>query len=332
MKKAFFLLFIILGLSVKAQNLVPNAGFEIKDTCPNSGDQIQYALGWSKYSTAITTPDYYNACSSPSTVGVPQSYFLFQPDVRGCGAYAGLGIWANTGSNDREQIGIQLSSPLVIGQKYFISFTTVMGGTNDGVNYYECASNNACLRLSTVANNSTTPAPIDNFAHLRSVSIINDTANWTRISGSIIADSSYDYLMLGNFYDDVSTDTLTMNCTNCLNIYSYYLFDNVCVSTDSLFCNGGIDALPCSVSVSELTNDNLFSVYPNPANSFCTIRSTVLEPFNVNIYNSLGQKTYCKNKISSNDLELDFTNYNKGIYYIHITTPDSQSTYTLLKQ
>lgn len=334
MKK--LLLFTVLFFSAVCgyaqTNLVPNFSFEQYSTCPNSGDQIQYATGWSKYSTTITTPDYYNACSTPSTTGVPKSSLLYQPDSRNCGAYIGLGIWSYTGNNDREQVGIQLNQPLVVGQKYFLSFLTVMGGTSDGFNYFESPSNNICMRLSTIEYNPSNPAPIDNFAHLRSVSIVNDTANWVRITGSIVADSAYSYLMLGNFYDDANTDTTTLNCANCLNSYSYYLIDNICISTDSLLCNGGIDLLPCTVSVPEFSMNNSFTLFPNPTSNFFTINSSFWIPFNVNIYNSLGQLIYSKNNITSNNLELDASNFSNGLHYITITTLNNQYNYKLLKQ
>lgn len=315
-----------------AQNLVPNFSFEQYSSCPNSGDQIQYATGWSKVSEINTTPDYYNACSTPSTTGVPKSSLLYQPDIRNCGAYIGLGIWSYTGNNDREQVGIQLNQPLVIGQKYFLSFITVMGGTSDGFNYFESPSNNIGMRLSTVAYNPSNPAPIDNFAHLRSVSIINDTANWVRITGTIIADSAYSYLMLGNFFDDTNTDTTTLNCTNCVNSYSYYLIDNICVSTDSLLCNNGVDLLPCTVSLPELSMSNSFTLSPNPTSNYFAIKSSFLVPFNVNIYSSLGQLVYSKNNITSNNLELDVSNFINGLHYITITTRNNQYNYKLLKQ
>lgn len=55
-------------------NLVPNFSFEIYDTCPNTQVKIQYAMGWSKYSFGISTPDYYNACSPDTVLGVPNNF------------------------------------------------------------------------------------------------------------------------------------------------------------------------------------------------------------------------------------------------------------------
>jgi hypothetical protein len=312
-----------------AQNLVPNFGFEQYSTCPSTEDQVQFCDGWSKYSASSTTPDYYNDCSSSSTMGVPQNASFYQPDNRNCGAYMALYTWTNPIMNYREHIGVQLSQPLVIGQKYFLSFYTVLTTQDD----FSTPSNNIGMRLSTIPFNSTNPTPVDNFAHLRSVSIVTDTANWVRISGSIVADSAYNYLILGNFYDDANTDTLTQTCGTCQNVASYYLVDDVCVSTDSTLCNGGVDLLPCNVSVEEYGFENQINIYPNPANDLINItKEHEVKDINISIYNSLGQTLYTEKKINSNNKQIDIGSYNNGLLFIKIESDNNQFTYKLLKQ
>ena len=307
-------------------NLVPNFGFEQYSSCPTNADETSVLMDWSKYSNVFSTPDYYNACASPSTVGVPQSSSFYQLDHRNCGGYIGLVTWS-VANNDREYLGTQLNQPLIVGQKYYISFYTVMGGSFFAGDYMESPSNNIGMRFSTLPYNSTNPAPIDNFSHLHSVSIISDTANWVRISGSIVADSAYQYLILGNFFDDANTDTTTLNCGNCINNYSYYLIDDVCVSTDSLLCNGGIDVLPCTVSIEENNFNSSFSLFPNPANNHINIQSNFNTPFDVEVYNSIGQLLYKKQNISSNNLQIDISSYNSGLLFIKIESNNQSIIY-----
>ena len=308
---------------------MPNFGFEQYSSCPTTGDQVEFCTGWGKYSASSTTPDYYNACAPSNEMNVPNSFFVYQLDHRNCSAYMGLATWSQTITNEREQIGIQLAQPLVIGQKYYLSFYTVMGGFNDNS---DCPSNNIGLRLSTLPYSASSPAPIDNFSHLRSVSIISDTANWVRISGSIVADSAYSYLILGNFYDDANTDTITLNCGICINNYSYYLIDDVCVSTDSLLCNGGIDILPCTVSIEENSFENQISIYPNPANDFINItNATQLSPLTISIYNTIGQILYTQQNSNSNNLQIDISNYNSGLLFIKIESFNQSIIYKLFK-
>ena len=119
-------LFALVDIS---QNLVPNFGFEVYDTCPSVQDQAEYSTGWFKVSETITTPDYFNACSPSNVFGVPQSGVLYQPDLRNCGAYMGLITYSLPNFPEyREQVSIQLSQPLVIGQKIIYHFKPLWEG------------------------------------------------------------------------------------------------------------------------------------------------------------------------------------------------------------
>src|SRR6185503_9492391 len=93
-----------------------------------------------------------------------------------------------------------------------------------------------------------------NFSHIHCDSIIKDQINWIRVSGSFIADSTYKYLIIGNFYDDAHTDTF--DCPD----YALYYVDMICVSTDSLKCSG------VSQGITPTQNMNSVYIYPNPAN------------------------------------------------------------------
>lgn len=324
MKNRIYVLFIILlaqGVKYnycKAQNLVPNFSFELYDTCPNTYNQIQYSTGWSKYSIASSTPDYYNACASYSSgVSVPKGGFGNQIPQRGCNAYAGIITWGAAG-NDREHIGIQLSSPLIIGQKYFLSFYTVMTESYAGGNYFGMPSNNIGLRLSTLPYSSSNPAPIDNFAHLNSSTVISDSVNWTRISGSIVADSAYEYVILGNFFDDGNTTTVPYICGSCLNVQSYYLYDDICVSTDSILANGGIDVLSCSVSVTEISSENAVNIFPNPANDFVKVSFKNNYNREFLLINMFGEILYSEKISDKNSATFNLSSYPSGVYILKI--------------
>lgn len=325
MQKRIFIFsfFLFANFSFAQVNLVPNFSFEQYSTCPNAADQIQYANGWGKYSgnsPFVTTPDYYNACSADSLMGVPKSFSCSQQDHRNCGAYVGLGTYCTCAADYREHIGILLSSPLVIGQKYFLSFYTVLGEYWLGTNLSGMPSNNIGLRLSTLPYSPSNPVPIDNFSHLRSSTIITDSVNWQRISGSIIADSAYQYLIVGNFYDDANTDTIQYSCGVCFNYGSFYLVDDICVSTDSLLANGGIDALPCTTSINEQTIGEEISIFPNTTAS--TIECVFPQSMNANVelYDVYGNKLRSISIQNSSSFELDLTNLSSGCYFLIITS------------
>src|SRR5690606_13972727 len=69
------------------------------------------------------------------------------------------------------------------------------------------------------------------YAHVHSNVILSDTANWTLISGSFTADSAYHYLVIGNFFEDLLTDTLNMDSGPAAG--AYYYVDSVSVSPES---------------------------------------------------------------------------------------------------
>jgi len=217
-------------------NLVPNSGFEDYLICPDNEDQVHNCISWYKASAIETTPDYYNSCS-PDYYSVPSHpFYKVDHSTCGAGAYMGIATYASNTINYREHIGVKLIQPLVVGTKYYISFHTTTTRLTDGISVYFIPSNSIGIRFSSTLYNVSNPAPIDNFAHLRSVSKITDTLYWVNVSGSFVADSAYDFLTIGNFFDDSNTKTESMDCSGCI-YFCYYFFDDICVSTDSMFCN-----------------------------------------------------------------------------------------------
>lgn len=311
--------FYLISLLSFSQNLVPNWSFETYTVCPTAGDQIHYASGWEKFSISVSTPDYYNACAPAGNYGVPDNIISYQMDRRGCNAYAGI-VTKGGSANDREYIGIQLNQPLIIGQKYFISFYTVMGGEKPfNGDYYGMPSNNIGIRLSTVAYNVTDPCPIDNWNHINYPAVLNDSINWKLVSGNIIADSAYHYLIVGNFFNDQSTTTYPYPCSNCFNEYSYYLIDDVCISTDSLSCNGGFDTLPCITATDEVSFVEKINVFPNPTFDIITVSFKHKENLNIVLYDIFGKTVHHQtvNHESQGSIELALPHI--GCYWMRIT-------------
>ncbi len=280
MKKISIIIMLLIAFDIKfseAQNLVPNPSFEDTIHCPTfPTPNIQQAAYWWPYRG---TPDYFNSCANNQPFfGVPGGNIAGYQDAFIGNAYAGLATWIfGIGPPSREYMGAQLIQSLTIGTKYFVS-CYISNADSAGAN---SSSNKFGFRFSTVSYSYFgTQAPINNFSHIHSNSVITDKINWTRISGSFIADSAYQYLALGNFYDNSQTlvDTLPpFNATT-----SYYYIDAVCVTTDSLY-----DVT--WTSVGEINQNSSEVVFPNPADGEFVIDNN-LSAKNFLMYNLLGQK------------------------------------------
>ena len=84
-----FLVFIGLGLILKAQNLVPNYSFDTLSMCPDyyGGVAPLFAPPWD--GPTFGTPDIFNACATFPDVGVPINFFGTQIPLTGEG-YGGF--------------------------------------------------------------------------------------------------------------------------------------------------------------------------------------------------------------------------------------------------
>lgn len=294
MRKILLSVLIFTCCLCKAQNLVPNPSFENYTSCPKLIGAIDSVIGWSAYRES---PDYFNACANiPNPgLGVPVNARGHQDALDG-NAYIGISCFHFTVSNIREYAGVQLMQPLNAGQRYYITFYASLADTL-GQN---CPSNKVGLKFSTQPFTYSNPAPINNFAHVFSQSIISDKTNWTPVSGSFIADSAYQYLIIGNFFDDTNTDT-----ANCF-VYSYYYVDNICVSTDSLDC-------PVITSVQEYNQSNSCDIFLNSENELSiTSMNNIIQ--HVEMYNVMGQIILTDNNAVLENKRISLRGFSKGVY------------------
>ena len=116
------LLFLLTNNLFAQVNLVPNGDFENYSALPTYQSQSNRALGWNNvngnYSGSTGSPDYFNTLSFSGTAlgaitpfsGYGQmGFILFEDDTN---TYM---IW-------REYISAQLSTPMIYGSRYSVSF------------------------------------------------------------------------------------------------------------------------------------------------------------------------------------------------------------------
>ncbi len=271
-----FLLFFY-SLEGNAQvNLVPNPSFEVYDSCPNSLNQVNRAIGW----ISSLTPDYFNSCALSNLCSVPNNLFGNHFAASG-NAYAGFYANIYFPQNYREHAGIHLISDLQIGSKYYISIKVSLSPAGNATEY--CGINKLGVLFSSVQYDDFNPAPVNNFAHVYTNTIITDTLNWVSIRGSFVADSAYSFLSIGNFFKDALTDSIQIAGSQC---NAYYFLDDICVSTDSSYTYN-------YTYTGIVENNKLIdiSIHPNPAMNYIDIDFTSLdEPYNITIYDVLGRE------------------------------------------
>jgi len=268
---------------------------------------IYRATGWNSWNSS---PDLANICCNvPDGLGCGYQY----PATGGSYAILNLGPLLLNGG---EAIGIELSQPLIIGQKYYVNFKANLCNNpscNCGLDKLGALFTTYSRAIDSSVIISTCPfSPFDsmfvkNFAHVYSNQIIIDTLNWTTISGSFIADSTYQYVTIGLFFDNshITLQKVDPGNPNCGAVYT---IDDVYVGVDSL------------TSINEGNRyDGPFKIFPNPAkdniNISCEISSK--EEIRIELYNIIGKQLLSQDIIKQT-ASIDISMFPDGLYFLNI--------------
>lgn len=185
------------------------------------------------------TPDHFNsAITTPNSNGIPLNFQGAQAAHSG-NNYLGIYCYYNQTTNYREYVQTQLTSPLVAGVSYQISFWVSLGNYSS----YAIGSIGASLSqtqpIQTATNNVFTQFP----PQVTCTAVVTNTQGWTLVTGSFTPSSSgYQWLTLGCF----ETDATLFATNNIVNVPSsgnpapyypgygsYYFIDDVTVRPDS---------------------------------------------------------------------------------------------------
>ena len=231
-------------------NLVPNYSLDTFSACPNNSSQISYASPWGDANGGST--DYFNSCSS--VLPVPFFNYNYSHNSHSGSGMAGAWMYQVNG-NYREYLQVQLIDTLEAGVSYWIEFYVLLShGMGYGVNNVGAyLSSNAIQQPGAGVVISTVTPQIQ----LPGNPVILDTMQWTRISACYQAIGGERFVTIGNFYDDVNTDT-----ASAMGNYqgSYYFIDDIGITK--------VDTL-------DIADENQFpftiNIFPNPTSDFVTI-------------------------------------------------------------
>jgi gliding motility-associated-like protein len=313
----FFLLLLAKITCFAQLNLVPNGSFEEYDTCPTfystPGDpQIEHCKHW--YAPTQGTSDYFNTCALiSSNVNIPYNWGGFQYPYDG-NAYVGILAYYidfYNPNNYSEYIQTKLNECLIQNQEYFIEFYVCRGG-RQGIAIDRIGALFTSYPISrTDAKMMFATPQIENPRH----QIIKDTVNWTKISGTFIAEGGECYLTIGNFYSHEDTDTILYN-PDWPDDYSSYFID-------------GVSLKPVD---SRITIPNVFTPNGDEFNDAFILESKSITHFEGKIYNRWGRKLYEWNDITQGWNGIyNGSGCSDGVYYIEISAKGAEGKEYYLK-
>jgi len=174
-----------------------------------------------------------------------------------------------------------------------------------------CATDHIGVLFTKNPYSFSSPITINNNEHVFSNIIITDTLNWVTIRGSFVADSSYQYISIGNLFDDITTNKTYFFSSS--SYAAYYFIDDVCVSSDSLFTETW-------TSVNEEKSQNGIRVFPNPFTDYLIIdlKEFSNSPITITICNSFGQVVYRIENVITESLMFKRCGLPAGAYFLKV--------------
>lgn len=230
--KIFLPLVVLIGLqsALWAQNLVPNPSFESVGTAPCSwiSNTSQFASAinnWSMpsggttdiFSNMVSTTCYaHNMSTHASAVGqqLPRT-----GNVQSAILTYGSGCGFNP--NYREYLQIQLTTPLTSGLDYDFEFWISLADAS------RFASNNFGIRFNTGFTFSSTCYVLPQTPQFNYPGTVTSKFAWIRISGTVTATAAWRYIIIGNFFSNAATNTISVGGTAD---NTRYFIDDVSVS------------------------------------------------------------------------------------------------------
>ncbi len=312
----FLAIWIFSALKGNSQNLVPNPSFEDTVSCPSTLADLTQTSFWNAPTQG--SPDYFNSCANNILIDVPNNGFGTQFALSGNG-YVGIQVYDTQNVYSyREYIQVQLDQTLLVGQKYWVSFNASLSDMND----YGIQELGAYFSTTQINENSMDTALMVTPQIEFSDGVISDKNGWSQISGSFVAAGNESHIIIGNF-NRKQTTTSTQVSSNNIN-YAYYYIDDVCVADDSLTCTRPLGYLEENAAIN-------FTVYPNPTSNFLIVSNEGQEPYDITIYNVLGQLLYSENGIIDTKKQIDCQNYANGVIMISIKSNEKVLYYKFLK-
>lgn len=307
-----------------AQNLVPNPSFEEVPSpfcgIMSQGDFSQTLADWinptqaspSVYSTSIE-PACYNfqpISEYDGPIGIKGSQMPRTGETM-----AGIWVYTIPDFNQRQYIQVEFESPLEVGIEYEVEFYVSLA---DSMEFY---TDKLGAYLSVNAPSSMNDGPLNFTPQVEASSFIDEASEWVLVSGTIVAQEAYEYITIGNFYNDASTETLSNPLhSGAISTYgAYYFIDDVNVSATS--SNGINEPIEKTISIYPTLVTNVLIIEGVGAN----------EPTQIDIFNSTGGLVF-SSSAQSPRVELNVAAFPEGVYHVVLSSATGRITQKVVKQ
>jgi len=267
-------------------NIALNPSFESVTALPTASGDYSLINDWGNAGSATGSPDYFHT-NGGVNVDLPSAFFGDIMPATG-DVIMGLTLMHGMAADYREYIDAPLSTPLIPGQSYNVSFY-VSNGLHNGVES-GMGSNNIGVHFSIGQVVAAGTAPLGITPSLNYNTIFYDS-NWQYITFQYVPTTAEDHITIGNFYDDASTNSNIFNVVPLSSAYAYVVFDDICiipspliVSNDTTICLGDSVELFASMGTSYswaeasnlsviLDNDSAFTVTPSATTTYAVFNS-----------------------------------------------------------
>ncbi len=237
-------------------NLVPNPSFEDYTSCPTFASQLERAVPW--FNPNLGTPEYYNACATPSSyMSLPSGTSGHFQYPRTGNGFAGLYTFRTDVNSMREYIEVELLDELEAGKCYYLEFFV------NAPNNFPYASDGIGAYVSEGEITAGNANPLSATPQIENPSgnIISDTLGWTKVSGYFTANGGENHLIIGNFRSDSETNWTEFNPGVWYEQSSYLYVDDVLLRLHDFSVELGEDTSLCEDEFIELNATTTDATY-----------------------------------------------------------------------
>lgn len=217
-------------ISAQCPSLIPNGGFETYSALPNDDCGWSLATGWtnaatsSDCSTSNGTPDYFHLQGTGPYAALPINYFSNVLPFEG-DAVMGVGGNVSLVENAREYISIPLTTPMVVGNEYTLTFSMTIGSPLVGGIY----ANGWGFLLSNgpVFQPAGTLGLINAPGYEVMIPAVFTSETWQTFTFTITADQPYTQFTFGNFLTDAQQSTSLYGTQDIISLAYVFVDDFV---------------------------------------------------------------------------------------------------------